>query len=248
MDAKIHKRPFIWAHRGASGYEKENTLPAFRLAMEIGADGIEMDTFITKDGDLLINHEGAVKLDGVKVAIPSFSLPEIRATTAGENMPTFTEVLGEFQPQNVPISIDVRDISTARKLLAVLEEREAFHLVEVCVDVPQYAAKVRKLSDDVILVFSPAIGWPLRETPALLRKYLPLFLETRVKAVNFQWKYYQSNQELGSFLHANGLLTYAWDVHLQKVMKAVVSLECDAIYTNYPDRFREIRDASIQAN
>lgn len=44
----------IFAHRGACGYEPENTMEAFALAMEQGADGIELDVQLTKDGKLVI--------------------------------------------------------------------------------------------------------------------------------------------------------------------------------------------------
>ena len=39
----MEKQTFVWAHRGASGYAPENTLEAFRMAVEMGADGVELD-------------------------------------------------------------------------------------------------------------------------------------------------------------------------------------------------------------
>ena len=42
----------IWAHRGASGYAPENTIPAFKLAVEQGADGVELDVHMSSDGKL----------------------------------------------------------------------------------------------------------------------------------------------------------------------------------------------------
>lgn len=47
----------IFAHRGASGYAPENTLEAFALAMEMGADGIELDVQLTKDGEVVVIHD-----------------------------------------------------------------------------------------------------------------------------------------------------------------------------------------------
>ena len=46
----------VWAHRGASAYAPENTIPAFRLAMEQGADGIELDVQLSKEGKLVVIH------------------------------------------------------------------------------------------------------------------------------------------------------------------------------------------------
>ena len=47
----------IWAHRGASGYAPENTLEAFKLAIDEKADGIELDVQLTKDKELVVIHD-----------------------------------------------------------------------------------------------------------------------------------------------------------------------------------------------
>ena len=51
----------VWAHRGASGYAPENTLDAFQKAVEMGADGIELDVQMTKDGELVVIHDETIK-------------------------------------------------------------------------------------------------------------------------------------------------------------------------------------------
>ena len=53
-------RPQVWAHRGASGYCPENTLPAFLKAHELGADGIELDVQMSSDGELVVCHDEKV--------------------------------------------------------------------------------------------------------------------------------------------------------------------------------------------
>ena len=61
----MEKQTLVWAHRGASGYAPENTLEAFRKAVEMGADGVELDVQLTKDGELVVIHDEngkAVKL------------------------------------------------------------------------------------------------------------------------------------------------------------------------------------------
>ena len=49
----MEKQTLVWAHRGASGYAPENTLEAFQKAVEMGADGVELDVQLTKDGELV---------------------------------------------------------------------------------------------------------------------------------------------------------------------------------------------------
>lgn len=49
--------PLVIAHRGASSVAPENTLPAFELALEAGADGIELDLKLTLDGIVVVHHD-----------------------------------------------------------------------------------------------------------------------------------------------------------------------------------------------
>lgn len=50
----------IFAHRGASAYAPENTLAAFDLAQRLGADGIELDVQLTKDGEVVVIHDETI--------------------------------------------------------------------------------------------------------------------------------------------------------------------------------------------
>lgn len=54
------ERTLVWGHRGASGYAPENTMAAFEKAVEMGADGIELDVQLTKDGELVVIHDETI--------------------------------------------------------------------------------------------------------------------------------------------------------------------------------------------
>ena len=54
------ERTLVWGHRGASGYAPENTMAAFEKAVEMGADGIELDEQLTKDGELVVIHDETI--------------------------------------------------------------------------------------------------------------------------------------------------------------------------------------------
>ena len=69
------KKVKIFAHRGASAYAPENTLEAFRLAMEQGADGIELDVQLTKDGELVVIHDETIdRVSNGKGAVRDYTL------------------------------------------------------------------------------------------------------------------------------------------------------------------------------
>ena len=56
--------PLVWAHRGASGYAPENTIESFGMAIEQGADGIELDVQLTKDDVLVVIHDEWIEKAG----------------------------------------------------------------------------------------------------------------------------------------------------------------------------------------
>src|SRR4030043_292433 len=78
------KRPTIFAHRGSSAYAPENTLAAFKLAVEQHADGIELDAKLSADGQIVVIHDPTVDrtTDGTGL-VNSLTLPQIKQLDAG---------------------------------------------------------------------------------------------------------------------------------------------------------------------
>ncbi len=74
----------VLAHRGASGHERENTLAAFRLARELGGDGVELDVRPTADGVLIVHHDAHLAApDGREIgALAAGDLPDYVPTLA----------------------------------------------------------------------------------------------------------------------------------------------------------------------
>src|SRR5512141_2609782 len=77
-------KPFLLAHRGASTHAPENTLPAFELALEEGADGVELDAKLSADGKVVVIHDATVDrtTDG-HGRVSELSLQELKALDAG---------------------------------------------------------------------------------------------------------------------------------------------------------------------
>lgn len=94
--------PFIVAHRGASHDAPENTLPAFKLAWQQGADAIEGDFYLTRDGKIICIHDAdTARVTGRKLVVKETTLEELRTLDAGTwfgaqwkdtRLPTFAEV------------------------------------------------------------------------------------------------------------------------------------------------------------
>ena len=106
------KRPLIIAHRGASAYAKENTLEAFRLAWQQGADGIEGDFLLTRDKQIICFHDlNGKRLLGKDVSIKSLTLAEVRSLSEALLKPFYIPILSEVLacvPKEKKIFIEVK--------------------------------------------------------------------------------------------------------------------------------------------
>ncbi|MEA2546946.1 MAG: glycerophosphoryl diester phosphodiesterase, partial [Chloroflexota bacterium] len=69
--------PILFAHRGASGYRPENTLPAFALALEQGATGIESDVWLSADGVPVLVHDQTIRLPGRRIDVTRRTAAEL---------------------------------------------------------------------------------------------------------------------------------------------------------------------------
>ena len=91
-----HPRPLLIGHRGASAHAPENTLAAFKLAMEQGADGIELDVKRCASGEVVVMHDATVdRTTNGKGNVHELTLDQLRKLDAGggERVPTLDEVL-----------------------------------------------------------------------------------------------------------------------------------------------------------
>ena len=107
----------IWAHRGASGYAPENTLAAFQMAADVGADGIELDVHFTRDRQVVVTHDDdTVRVSGYKGMICDLTLKQLKepdfscnmAAFKGETIPTLEEVLALIKPGKLHINIELK--------------------------------------------------------------------------------------------------------------------------------------------
>lgn len=111
------KKPEIWAHRGASGYCPENTLPAFEKAVEMGAQGIELDIQLTKDEKIVVIHDEWINRtsDG-EGWVKDYTLEELRRYNYNKNfpelghvdIPTMEEVFALIRPTDLIINIELK--------------------------------------------------------------------------------------------------------------------------------------------
>ena len=114
-------RPAVFAHRGSSAYAPENTLAAFKLAIDQRADGIELDAKLTSDGHVVVMHDDRVdRTTNGSGAVKSLTLDQLKQLDAGsklpplykpEKIPTLAEVFEEIS-QQILINVELTNYSS----------------------------------------------------------------------------------------------------------------------------------------
>jgi len=95
----------IFAHRGASNYASENTLEAFVLAIEMGADGVELDIQLSKDGEIVVIHDETIDRTTKGCGyVKDYTAKELSAY----NIPMLADVLAILKPTDMQINIELK--------------------------------------------------------------------------------------------------------------------------------------------
>ena len=228
------------AHRGASGkgLAPENTLAAFRKAIEIGTDAIEMDVHRTRDDHVVVCHDDALdRTTDRRGAIKDLTLSEIKQADAGagERIPTLKEALDLIVGKAVAL-IEIKPEDIARDVVRTVEECDAVgHVVlqsfhkEVVREVGILNPHLRR----ALLIGVRAID--VRRTPAvrLVRR------TTEVGASTLSLSHNAATPELARELHRRDLALYVWTVDAFDDLRRMIQIGVDGIISNYPDRLKE---------
>lgn len=116
----------IIAHRGASAYEPENTIRAFLRAIEMGADAIEFDVRLSKDGVAVVVHdEDLSRIAGVNKRVRDLTSEELRRISvlgSDQHIPTLTEALDTIDSK-CGLVIEIKDLGVEEQVVRALRER-----------------------------------------------------------------------------------------------------------------------------
>ncbi|MDE0471146.1 MAG: glycerophosphodiester phosphodiesterase family protein [Ekhidna sp.] len=248
----------IIAHKGASGLAPENTMAAFKKALELNVDQIEMDVRHTADEEIIIFHDQTLdrtardtlgnKLTG---DVHNYTLKEIKQFDVGtwfdsqykdERIPTLKEVLDLINGQcKVLIEIKYMDHphyhDFAEKLVeVVLQEENGEDWIILQSYEPEYLDEVHELD-------------PLIQTKALIvgedsAPLLAFYIETRIhmgrakqsnrlKAINPHWETLSPRRVFQ--MHAKGYEVHAYPVNTRDDMIKMLNSGVDGIITDYPN-------------
>lgn len=220
------RRPSVIAHRGASGYEYENSRAAFRRAIMLDADGVELDVHATRDGGFVVHHDPDIPGIG---PIAQLSLADARQVRIrnGETLPVLTEILALVGHRDVWIELKSLPAVYDQALLETLDSGPAPERYSVH-------------SFDHRIVHRLGEARPSLSRGILLAAYLrdPVSAMRGVGATTLWQEWQQVDQELVSTVHQAGYKLVAWTVNELGDLDRMVRLRVDGLCGNYPDRIR----------
>jgi glycerophosphoryl diester phosphodiesterase len=228
------RRPSVIAHRGASGYEYENSRAAFRRAVMLDADGVELDIHATRDGAIVVHHDADVPGAG---PIAEMSLTQVRHTQIrnGEVLPLLSEILDLLGAMDVWIEVKNLPPAYDASLLAVL-------------DAGPHPARYAVHSFDHRVVRRLGEARPGLRRGILLSAHLedPV-AAMRIAGATVLWQdWRQVDRELVTRVHAAGYTLIAWTVNEVGDLERLVRMGVDGLCGNYPDRMRVALAARLE--
>jgi glycerophosphoryl diester phosphodiesterase len=220
----LRRPPIGFAHRGARADARENTIEAFRLAIELGAEGLESDVWLTADGVPVLDHDGQVGLRRRRIGTLT------RSELPG-HIPTLEELYAECGAA-FELSLDVMDPAAVDAVVAVARSaaRDAPGRLWLCHPDWRTVAGWRARHPDVRLVDSTRMR-SVKEGP---ERRAASLAGAGVDAINLHHSDWTGGHT--TLFHRFGLLALAWDAQLDRVLDELLDIGIDGVYSDHVDR------------
>ncbi len=225
--------PVLFAHRGASAHAPENTIEAFKLAIRLGATGLETDVWLTRDGEVVLDHDGRHGRLGLRRRISDLDRARLRV-----QIPTLGE-LYDAVGTNYPLSVDVKDDSAFEPLVQVARTRESLGRLWICHPDQGRLSEWRDRVPDVKLVHSTTRD-RLRLGP---ERHAAELATARIDAVNLRQDAWTGG--LATLYHRFGILCFGWNAQHERQIANLIDLGIDAVYSDYSDRMAAVAEMFV---
>lgn len=236
-------KTYIYAHRGASGYAPENTLDAFRLAAEMGADGVELDVHFTKDGKVVVIHDEKIdRTSNGQGAVLDYTYDELLAfdfgckyygDRRGVKLPLLSDVYKLLAPYGMTVNVEIKaadpDICAACDMIAKeygMNDKviySSFNHFQI--------AKMKEIAPNAFI--APLYGFNMLKPWDYCVNIGAEASHPRQNQITLIPEYVEE-------CHKRGVRVHPWTVNEEADMKFLTEAGCDALITNYPDVAKKV--------
>lgn len=221
--------PIAFAHRGGRAHAPENTLEAFRLGLRLGASGLETDVWRTSDGVPVLIHDGQVGGFWRRRRIS-----ELTRSVLPDSVPSLPDLYAECGT-SYELSIDVKDGDAAEAVVSAARAAGdgAPGRLWLCHPDWELLGEWRTRWPDVRLVNSTRVRH-MRQGPERRAAQLA---GAGIEAVNLPCTDWSGG--LTTLFHRFGRLAFGWDAQHERVVRELLAMGADAVYSDHVDRLTE---------
>jgi glycerophosphoryl diester phosphodiesterase len=219
-------------HRGAKGYEPENTFVSFQKALDMQVDGIELDVHLSADGEIIVIHDESIdRTTNGKGFVNALSLRELNAfrIDGKYEIPTLKEVF-DLVNQDCFINIELKSYEATDKVVSLIEK---------------YVAK-KGWKYDRFLVSS--FDWNALQQVAFLNDEIPIGVLTEtdldlalafakfIQAKSIHPHFHLLTKENTAQMQEKGLQVFPWTINELEDIQKIKTFNVNGIITDFPNR------------
>ncbi|MFV8369034.1 glycerophosphodiester phosphodiesterase [Flavobacterium sp. LB2R40] len=218
-------------HRGAKGYEPENTIVSFQKALDMQVDGIELDVHLSADGEIIVIHDETIdRTTNGKGFVSALSLRELKAfQIEGNEIPTLREVF-DLVNQDCFINIELKSYEATDKVVSLIEK---------------YVSK-KGWKYERFLISS--FDWNALQQVAFLNDKIPIGVLTEtdldlalafakfIQAKSIHPHFHLLTKENTAKIQEKGLQVYPWTINELEDIQKIKTFNVNGIITDFPNR------------
>ena len=242
--------PLIIAHRGASRLAPENTIAAFNLAVELGADAVELDAMLTADGIPVVIHDqtlerstngsGKVSSKTAKEICRLNSVAQAYSEYSGEKVPTLEEVFIAVG-RKILINVEIKNLSSpfdnlVETVIGLVQDMDLSRRVLLSSFNPLALIQAKRISPEIrraaLIGGGPRI---IRGFMEMATDYSALHPEVSLVSQNLINKH-----------HASGRIVNVWTVNDEVEMMRLLAMGVDGLITDVPKMARKVIESRLR--
>jgi len=222
--------PITFAHRGARAHQPENTLAAFRHALEAGVDGLETDAWTAADGEVVLVHDAVVKVRRAGVVSSRLRVASTPSDElARHGVPRLRDLYAELGA-DYELSIDLMDLAVGPLIVDLARERGDPRRLWLCSPSRGVLDGLVAPADGIHLVHSTT----RRRISGTVERHAADLAARGIDAINLH--HAEWTRGLVELFHRFEVRAFAWDTQEVRHILAMLRTGIDALYSDHVDR------------
>lgn len=233
-----------YAHRGASEYAPENTMSAFDMALELGANGIELDLQMTKDGKIVIFHDNKIdNKSNKKGEIKDYTYQELlnfdfgswfNLKYKGEKIVLFEDFAKKFLSKEMTFAIELKEEGIEKETLNIIRKYATHDNIYITSFKYKALENMRKIDSNIKL------SWLIQEK--INKNNIDKLL--KINGTQICPKADNVTKDDIELANKSGLRVRLWGVLNEEIMENVYKFDIDGMTVNFPDKLKHLMEVN----